>query len=68
MIANFLKFSYNMSCKIVPVAVNLVVLLPPRLLLHVTSTVLVEVTVIFDVSVTVEVSTLHRTEVYTGKE
>ncbi len=47
-----------------PATVSLVVLISPLLLLHVTSTVLVEVTVSFDVSVTGEVSTLHRTEVY----
>ncbi len=44
--------------------VSLVLLISPLLLLHVTSTAFVEVTVSFDVSVTGEVSTLHRTEVY----
>ncbi len=44
-----------------PAIVSLAVLLSPLPLLHVTSTVLVEV---IDVSVTGEVSTLHRTEVY----
>ncbi len=44
-----------------PATVSLVVLMSPPLL-HVTSTVLVEVTVSFDVSVTGEVSILHRTD------
>ncbi len=43
--------------------VSLVVLMSPPPL-HITSTVLVEVTVSFDVSVKGEVSTLHRTVVY----
>ncbi len=47
-----------------PATVSLIVLISPRLLLHVRTTVLVEVTVSFDVSVTGEVSTLHRTVVY----
>ncbi len=46
-----------------PATVSLVVLMSPPPL-HDTSTVLVEVTVSFDVSVKGEVSTLHRTEVY----
>ncbi len=46
-----------------PATVSLVLLISPPPL-HVTSTVFVEVTVSFDVSVTGEVSTLHRTVVY----
>ena len=46
-----------------PATVSLAVLLSPLPLLHVTS-VLVEVTVSFDVSVTGEVVALHRTVVY----
>ncbi len=47
----------------IPATVSLVVPISPLPLLHVTSTVFVEVTVSFDVSVTGEVTTLHRTVV-----